>query len=142
MARLDRRAFVKTVTRAAAGLGGLAAVAGVAEGAAPRPCRPSAWKKRGVVLKHDDASSGGRVQSFTCPAEPLGEGRWRIWHSAYGPGIPFNIGRAEGVLGEPMVRHAAVLSQGDPADAPFALGNLPDKWRPVQGVPLRLDDGR
>ncbi|MFH1920661.1 MAG: hypothetical protein ABIP48_12330 [Planctomycetota bacterium] len=140
MAQLDRRTFVKRATQAVAGLGSLTAVVTAGETSPQRPCPPSAWKKRGIVL--ESAEKSGRVQSFTCPAEPLGDGGWRIWHSAYGPGIPFNIGKAEGVLGEPMVRHMAVLSRGDPAEAPFAIGNLPEEWRPVQGVPLRLNDGR
>ncbi|NQT13417.1 MAG: hypothetical protein HQ582_11750, partial [Planctomycetes bacterium] len=33
-------------------------------------------------------------------------------------------------------------STGDPADAPFSIGNLPEKWRPVQGVYMRLESGR
>ena len=41
-----------------------------------------------------------------------------------------------------MVEHAAVLSEGEPADAPLAIGNLPDGWRPVQPVHIRLKNGR
>lgn len=142
MARFDRRAFMKTATQAAAGLGSLATVATAAEGTTPHPCPPNAWKKHGVVLKHKNASSGGRVQSFTCRTEPLDDGRWRIWYSTYGPGIPFNIAWAEGRPGQPMTEHVAVLSTGDPVDAPFSIGNLPEKWRPVQGVYMRLKSGR
>ena len=141
MAHVDRRGFLTTAARSAAafGLGGLASAG---QTSTPRPCLPSAWEKRGVVLASDDESGRGKVQSFTCPAEPLEDGRWRIWYSSYGPGIPFNVARAEGVLGKPLERHPAVLSSGEPADAPFAIGNLPDGWRPVQAVHLRLHGGK
>jgi hypothetical protein len=35
-----------------------------------------------------------------------------------------------------------VLSPGEPEDAPFAIGNLPEGWHPVQPVHLPLPDGR
>jgi hypothetical protein len=41
-----------------------------------------------------------------------------------------------------MDRHVAVLDSGEPEDAPLAIGNLPQDWRPVQGVHLALPDGR
>ncbi|HHD64092.1 MAG TPA: hypothetical protein ENK96_07005, partial [Desulfobulbaceae bacterium] len=65
--------------------------------AVPRPCPPTQWKKQGIILKPDDAISGGKVQNFTCPAEPLDDGRWRLWYSRYGTGVPFNIAKAEGI---------------------------------------------
>ena len=101
MAHVDRRRFLTTAARSAAALG-LGGLASAAETPTPRPCPPSAWEKRGVVLASDDKSGRGKVQSFTCPAEPIEDGRWRIWYSSYGPGIPFNVARAEGVLGKPL----------------------------------------
>lgn len=97
------------------------------------------WRKRGVVLASD---ASGWIQSFTSVAEPLGGGRWRIWYSLSGTGIDKNIGFAEGRPGEAMKRHAAALSPGEPADAPLAVGNLPEGWRPVQSVHLPLPGGR
>jgi len=41
-----------------------------------------------------------------------------------------------------MVRYHAVLSEGEPADAPLAIGNLPKGWNPVQPVHMKLRDGR
>jgi hypothetical protein len=79
------------------------------------------------------------VQNFNSPAEPLGNGRWRIWFG--GNVSTWNIGVAEGVPGREMVEHAAVLSEGEPADAPLAIGNLPDGWRPVQPVHIKLKSG-
>lgn len=141
MVYVDRRTFLATAAGSAAALG-LGRRASGAGASAPRPCLPTAWKKHGVVLASEEKRPGGRVQSFTCPIEPLDDGRWCIWYSTYGLGIPFNVAHAEGVLGEPIERHVAVLSSGDPGDAPFAIGNLPDEWRPVQPVHLRLPSGR
>lgn len=104
-----------------------------------RPCAPKAWQKHGVVLS-DDAE--GAVQSFTCTAEPLDRDRWCVWYSVTGARGKYILGFAEGRPGEPMRRVTAVSSPGEPADAPFSIGNLPDGWRPVQGVHLRLGNGR
>ncbi len=121
-------------------LHGLAAAGGtsnaVGAGENPEPCLPSAWEKHGVVLS-DEA---GPVQNFTCAAEPLDGGRWRLWYSQSRGA--HNVGYAEGVPGERMERHLAVLSSGEPPDAPLAIGNLPAGWQPVQGVHLRLNNGR
>ena len=138
--RLNRRRFLARAGLGGAGLCALGhgASARSAEDAAVRPCPASAWRKHGVVLPDDQ----GPVQDFTSPAEPLGEGRWRLWYTGTGAASARNIGFAEGVPGEPMTRHLAALSPGDPADAPFAIGNLPDEWRPVQVVHLRLQSGR
>ena len=75
------------------------------------------WKKQGIIIRPDDAISGGKVQNFTCPAEPFDGGRWRIWYSSYGTGVPFNIAKAEGIPGKPLKRYPAVLSEGEPAGA-------------------------
>jgi hypothetical protein len=116
------------------------AVAGRTNG--PRPCPPDAWKKGPVVLGKEGGPGDHWVQNFTCPAEPLDEGRWRLWYSLAGPKVPFNVAVAEGVPGEPMERRVAVLSAGEPVDAPLAIGNLPEGWRPVQPVHVALPEGR
>lgn len=120
MAQLDRRTFVKRATQAVAGLGGLSAVATAGETSALRPCPASAWKKRGIVLR--SAEESGRVQNFACPAEPLGDRRWRIWHSTYGI-------RWERPFRKPWI------SRGKPGEpdcygiyAPHALVNHDDRW--------------
>jgi len=82
------------------------------------------------------------VQNFTCAAEPLDGGKWRIWYSRTDPKSTYNVAVAEGVPGEAMDRRVAVLSAGEPEDAPFAIGNLPAGWNPVQPVHLRLPNGR
>jgi hypothetical protein len=105
-------------------------------GGIPQPCASDQWIKRGVLLEGD----GYGFQNFNSPAEPLSDGRWRIW---YGNWLPTpNIGVAEGVPGGQMVKHDAVLSAGEPADAPLAIGNLPEGWGPVQPVHIKLKDGR
>ncbi len=101
-----------------------------------RPSSPDQWVKRGVVLEGNDYG----FQNFNSPAEPLADGRWRIW---YGYWLPEpNFGFAEGVPGGKMTKCEAVLSAGEPADAPLAIGNLPEGWRPVQPIHLKLKDGR
>ena len=141
MKDIDRRRFLSTAAGAAIGLTASKAALGHLP-AAPRPCPATRWKKQGVIIKPDEAISGGKVQNFTCPAEPLDDGRWRIWYSSYGTSVPFNIAKAEGVPGEPFERYPAALSEGEPADAEFSLGNLPKDWRPVQVVHVPLDGGR
>ena len=113
-----------------------------ATGKVPRPSSAGSWQKHGLILKHEGAPAGGLLQTFTSPCEPLGDGRWRLWVSLSGKDVPFNVGFAEGRPGEPMKVTFAQLSSGEPADASLAIGNLPDGWRPVQSVHLRLKDGR
>lgn len=106
----------------------------------PRPCPATDWQKHGVILTGE--SDDRWVQSFTSPPEALGEGRWRLWCSQSGNPKAFNIGYAEGTPGQPLSRRMAVLSTGEPANEPLALGNLPADWRPVQVIHLQLRNGR
>jgi hypothetical protein len=139
MHTLQRRTFLGQTLLAAGGLAGLTPCAARAGDARlPQPAPPTVWQKHGVVL--DDAK--GRVQNFTSAVEPIEQDRWRLWYTATDADKTRNIGFAEGKPGEPMRRYLAVLSTGEPADAPFALGNLPEGWRPVQGVHLHLHNGR
>jgi len=146
MKRFNRRMFINKILHAGAGaLAGSQVgmrVAASAGFASPGPCPPAAWEKHGVVLKPTEAWEGGRIQNFTCPAEPLDNDRWRIWYSGTGSPRSFSIGYAEGVLGGPMKKCPARLSAGDPPDAPLAVGNLPDDWKPVQVIHIRLRNGR
>lgn len=139
MNTLDRRAFLGHTLAAAGGLAGWSSLAAAADNA-PRPQLgpQTKWRKHGVVLPDID----GRVQSFTCATEPLDGDRWRLWYTTTGPDKTRNIGFADGKPGEPLQRTLAVLSPGEPADAPFSVGNLPADWRPVQVVHLQLQNGR
>jgi hypothetical protein len=107
-----------------------------------KPCPPTRWQKRGVVLEPTEPWEGSDVQNFTTRAEPLSGGAWRLWYSVSGARSAFTIAYAEGVPGEPMKKVQAVLSPAEAVDAPLAIGNLPEKWRPVQAVHLRLQNGR
>ncbi len=139
---LDRRTFLGMVALGISGTSCPTPIAEAGRSDAPRPCSPDAWKKGPIVLGREGGPGDQWVQNFTCPAEPLDAGRWRIWYSLAGPKVPFNLAVAEGVPGEPMERRVAVLSTGEPQDAPLALGNLPEKWRPVQPVHIALPEGR
>jgi hypothetical protein len=134
---LSRRTFL-----AATGLAWPMArtLAAAAEPSSLRPCDPSAWQKHGPVLEASPAA--GNIQNFTSPAEPLADDRWRLWYSVSGTGTPFNVAWAEGAPGKAMTHQVAELSEGEPADAPFAIGNLPRDWRPVQVVHLQLASGK
>lgn len=142
MPMTDRRRFLTMLTAAACGASSGIRTSNVfgtsLEPSLPRPCPPTAWKKLGTIL------AGGEqpLQNFTCPAESLGNGRWKIWYSQSGSRNALNVGFAEGRPGEALSRQLAVLSPGEPADAPLAIGNLPPEWRPVQVVYLRLRNGR
>ena len=109
----------------------------------PKPCSPQSWVKKGKVIEPDYASGHRFIQNFNSPAEPLGNGRWRIWYCANPPkpDLP-NIAIAEGIPGEKMVTHFAQLSEGEPADAYLSIGNLPEGWRPVQPVHIKIKNGR
>ena len=137
-----RRRFLGALAAVSAGATGFTrpqwAAAEASAAWAPRPCAPAAWQKLAVVL--DDTE--GAVQNFTCAAEPLGTGRWRIWYSQRGEKDTSHVGFAEGKPGEPLTRHLAVLSAGEPADAPLSIGNLPPGWLPTQAVHLQLQSGR
>ena len=108
----------------------------------PMPCAPTRWEKQGVVLEARESWEGGHVQNFTTRAEPLSHGAWRLWYSVSDQPLGYAMAYAEGVPGESMKKVRAVCSPREPADAPFAIGNLPEKWKPVQAVHLRLRNGR
>ena len=99
----------------------------------PLPCSPESWVKHGVILESSNPDQQYGFQNFNSPPEPLGHGRWRIWFGSWGEVKNYtsgmNIGIAEGVPGQEMTEHFAVLGEGEPADAPLAIGNLPDGWR-------------
>lgn len=137
---LRRRSFLGRVAGGSAALAGWSlATACRTEGVAPAEVPRHSWNKHGVVLASD---ASGLIQNFTSVAEPLGGGRWRLWFSLSGAGVAKNVGFAEGRPGGPMKRVVAVLSPGEPVDAPLAIGNLPEGWRPVQSVHIPLPGGR
>ncbi|MBN2457001.1 MAG: hypothetical protein JXB29_10800 [Sedimentisphaerales bacterium] len=112
----------------------------------PKSCNPDSWVKRGIVIEPNQPWEGGSIQNFNSPTEALGDGRWRIWYGFWGStasyGSGMNIAMAEGVPGGKWSKHVAVLTEGEPADAPLAIGNLPEGWRPVHPVHIKLKDGR
>jgi hypothetical protein len=109
----------------------------------PEPCNPRNWIKRGMVIEPSHPWEEGFIQNFNSPAEPIGNGSWRIWYGV-NPPSPYlpNIAIAEGVPGGKMEKFQAVLSEGEPAEPHLSIGNLPTGWRPVQPVHLKLKDGR
>lgn len=106
----------------------------------PKPCPPRAWRKHGIVIEPTEPWEAGHIQNFTCPAEPLENGQWRIWYSPHGG--KYNIAYALGVPGEPFRKVPAVCTPGEPGDDEFVIGHLPDKWKPVQVVHIRLLNGK
>ena len=108
----------------------------------PQPCAVNSWKKEGVVVRPDQPWEQNHIEAFMSSVEPLDGGRWRIWYGANVPDKPIGIAVAEGVPGEKMVKHRAILSEGEPEDAPLAIGNLPKGWNLAIPTHLRLRDGR
>jgi hypothetical protein len=146
---MARRGFIRTSVLAAAGaaLGATSCTSPSPSSsdvgkACPTPCAPSAWQKQGIVLEPSESWEDTSIQNFTCPAEPLKGGAWRIWYSVSGARGRFGLAYAEGIPGEPMKKVLAQCSPGEPADAPFAIGNLPETWMPVQGVHIHLRNGQ
>lgn len=144
MNAISRRELLKSIgaAGAAAALGACQHGIGIHESGPPRPCAPGAWRKHGIILEATEPWEGTSVQNFTCPAEPLENGAWRFYYSVSKSPAGYGLAMAEGEPGGKLKKTPALLSPGDPADAPFAIGNLPAGWRPVQPVHLRLRDGR
>lgn len=146
---LSRRDFLVRSTMA---VGGAATLIGsqprawAAPSAAdfPQPCAASAWKKHGVVLRPEEPWEDNFIENFMSSVEPLDGGRWRIFYSANSPKKGYiGMAMAEGVPGEKLTRHRAVLSTGEPdTDAHFSIGNVPKSWRIVCPTHIRLPDGR
>ena len=87
MSLINRRTFIhQSVGTAAAMMATPCALRAAAptEKSIPQPCAPAAWQKHGVVLEPTEEWEGGHIQNFTCPAEPLGGDRWRLWYSTCG----------------------------------------------------------
>lgn len=143
---IGRRGFLSRSLGAAAALLAAPVTAAArpagAGGSPPRPCPPAAWHRHGVILEPTEPWEGDHIQCFTSPAEVRADGRWRIWYSVVTAPRDYAIAYAEGVPGEPMAKTRVVCSPGRPAAAPFALGGLPDAWRPAQVVHVRLPSGR
>lgn len=142
----NRRAFLKSSARATVGIVlGSCALARSANHpltSSPQPCSPASWNKRGIILEASEAWEGKDIQNFTTPAEPLSNGGWRFWYSVADEHKGFNIAVAEGVPGKPMVKTVADCTAGEPADAPLAIGNLPENWHIVQPIHLALPGGK
>jgi hypothetical protein len=142
---IDRRAFLfSSACAASAAFVGCRTDGRAGQTAEPpvMPCAPTQWRKRGVVLEATEPWEGSHVQNFTTCAEPLGRGAWRLWYSVSDRQQGYNLAYAEGIPGEHLRKVPAVCSPREPADAPLAIGHLPEGWKPVQGVHLRLRHGR
>ncbi len=143
MKKIDRRLFLTQAAGAAAGL-----FTGACAYDRPRMGRqgerlPSTnWRKHGVILEGTETWEGDHIQNFTSPAEHLGGDRWRIWYSPRDGEDGFTLAYAEGVPGEPMQKFPAHCTPGEPGDEPFAIGHLPDTWKPTQVVHIHMLDGR
>ncbi len=147
----NRRNFFKKSATIGVGLGVLPLMScGTAKNASsdiyskiPQPCHPQQWKKTGIVIQPDYSLGHRFIQNFNSPAEPLGNGNWKIWFCS-NPPKPYkaNLSVAIGKPGGNFVTHHAVLSPGEPqADAELAIGGLPDGWQPVQPVHILLKNG-
>jgi hypothetical protein len=106
------------------------------------PCASAAWKKHGIILEATEPWEGSEIQNFTTRAEPLDDGAWRIWYSVSGGRKKYKIAWADGIPGETMKKVCAVCSPGEPADSPFAIGNLPEGWNLVQPIHIQLRSGK
>lgn len=107
----------------------------------------SNWTNLGTILEPElsfeisnNSKEIGRIQNFTSTAVPLKNDNWRIWYSCYPESDHryFNIAVAEGVPPKKMIKHQAVLATGKAPSAPLSIGNLPEGWRPIQPVYIRL----
>lgn len=93
------------------------------------------WVKHGELFRHTGKPTGGWIQNFTSPAEPLENDRWRLWISLSGIGVDRKIGFAEGSIGGKWDITYANAGPG------LILEGMPPGWHPVQPVHLVLKDG-
>ncbi len=143
MHTFSRRKFLQTaLTAGSAAALGSGCVTSRCGAGSPAPCSPAAWTKHGIILEPTEPWEGNDIQNFTTVAEPLRDNTWRIWYSSSGKKAGFNLAYAEGAPGRSWKKFRAQVSPGEPADAPFAIGNLPEKWQPVQVTHLQLRNGR
>jgi len=110
----------------------------------PALVEAAAWKKHGELFRHQGEPANAWVQNFTSTAEPLDGDRWRVWTSVSGPkGVAKNINYHEDRVNGEWKRTLTICTPGEPdKTAPLTIGGLPEGWQPVQGVTLRLRDGR
>jgi hypothetical protein len=147
--QLDRRAALKACGAFAfAGAFGARLTAAADKAAtldSPLPCAATSWKKHGLVLSGTEPWEYNEIQNFNSSVETLPGNRWRIWYCANTPDPkagPKTIAIAEGEIGGEFKKTPAVLTAGEPVDAPLAIGNLPADWQPVQPVHLHLQNGK
>jgi hypothetical protein len=120
-------------------------VAAATKSGIPMPCAPEAWKKHGIVIPPTEPWELNEIQNFNSTTEILPDDRWRVWY-----GVNHMDPKAgskkivigEGKIGEPFKKTQAVLTEGDPEDAPLAIGNMPAGWEPVQPVHIHMKNGR
>ncbi len=100
------------------------------------------WKKYGDILVPQTERNIHFLSNFTAAAEPLDDENWRIWYSASSGGANFNIAFAEGVPGDNMQEHTAILSpEKSIRNKQFTICNLPEGWLPTQPVHIVLPNG-
>lgn len=119
--------------------------ADVAQSDIPKPCPADAWVKRGVVIEPTEPWEINDIQNFNSTVEVLPDDRWRIWYGVNHPDPATghrNIAYAEGQIGKVFEKTAAMLTDGEPTDAPLSIGHLPKGWEPVQPVHLKLQNGK
>lgn len=143
---IDRRSFLRQTLGITAGVAvarhGRICLGDEPQPLIPKPCPPGAWHKHGVVLAPTEPWEGDHIQNFTCPSEPIDKNRWRLWYSACGSPKVYTIAYAEGEPGGSMKKYPVERTSGRPGDGPFTLGNLPDKWKPVQVVHIGMRNGK
>lgn len=139
---ISRRTFLKFTALGSAGCAWSATPNPAERTQSPQPSPPGAWQKHGIVLQADEPWEGKDIQNFACGSEPLENGAWKLWYSVSDASKGYRLAYAVGRPGEPMRKTVAECSPSKAPDAPFALGHLPLKWNPVQGVHLHLRNGK
>lgn len=139
---IARRDFLKQSALATAGLSITGCVTAGRTKSDAEVISNGKWEKHGIVLEATEAWEGHSVQNFTSSVEPLSGDGCRLWYSIVNDQSEYNLARAEGVPGRRMTKIQAALSAGEPKDAEFSIGNLPDGWRPVQATHIQISNGR
>ncbi len=126
------------------------------------------WIRKGVIVRPTEPWEGQFIGNFPSTVEPIAEsnGQWRLWY--YTADTPFNLAIAQGQIdqtgqtgqasqtGRPMHKHHALLTDNPSLetastdtpkntnnntlsnDVPLLISNLPQHWRPIQPVHIRL----
>jgi hypothetical protein len=147
--QFDRRAVLRTcgafALSGALGIRRSQAITVESSPNSPRPCPPESWKKYGIVIPPTEPWELNEIQNFNSNTDILPNNRWRVWYGVNHMDPRAGKKRvcfADGEIGGKFEKTQAVITGGEPEDAPLAIGGMPAGWEPVQPVHILMKNGK